>query len=147
MKVTLDGTKKITDYIPTLQGDPNQDNLFINDEKETYNVERLPFTDLDVQNNKVYHIILNNMPANRFDDQLTLSIEERNHTENNCEMKFSVMSYCYEMINNGKIDELDLTPQKKIDLKNFLNSLCYYNQFAEIYYANNQYIKDNNIKK
>lgn len=113
----------------------------------SFNVEKLPFTDLRGTSDKVYHIILDNFPANRFDDKLTLTIAEKDNCSKKCEFEFSVIGYCYEMINNGGIAALGLSTEKQQDMKYFLNSLCYYNTYANKYFQNHQYIKDNETNK
>lgn len=79
-------------------------------------MEILHFTDLSGTSDKVYHIFLDNFPANRFDDKLTLVVAQKNNPSNKCEVKFSVIGYCYEMINNGGIEKLGLPIDKQQDM-------------------------------
>lgn len=147
VKVELDADQNIENYISTLEGDPDQDDLFINDDlTETYNTEHLPFTDWNSEDSKTYYIILNNMPANRFDDHLTLTIADINNPSSKCTVKFSAISYGYEMINKNGIEKLEMTEAKKENFEYFLKAMCLYNQFADMYFGNNEYIKDNNGK-
>ena len=78
---------------------------------------------------------------------MTLTIAEKDNCSKKCEFEFSVIGYCYEMINNGGIAALGLSTEKQQDMKYFLNSLCYYNTYANKYFQNHQYIKDNETNK
>ena len=125
--------QRIEDYHATLEG-KNGEKIFVDENGNKFNKANLPFTSSKTGGG-LYHIIINKIPANRYDNKmiLTLSSDGSEYTAD-----FSVFSYGYKILYEGAAKDMDLPEgATEADLQSLIKSMVLYNEQANEYFANN----------